>query len=142
MNNVVENCASCHRNIDEVTDIRASRHSGRDYDGDGSATEPMAGEIDGLKARLLATLRTKGLCYGTSFLAAGANTPASGVCAGGEASFRNWTPALMKAAHNYQIAQKEYGAWAHNFDYTAQLLIDANEDLGGDMTGLIRPTAN
>jgi hypothetical protein len=146
VNNVVENCASCHRNIDEPTDIRASRHAGRDYDGDANATEPMAGEIAGLEAALLAELRTDGLCYNGAaypyFFAAGSGSPANGQCAGGEGSFRSWSPALMKAAHNYQFVHKEYGSWAHNFDYAAQLLIDSIEDLGGNTSGFVRPTAN
>ena len=45
----------------------------------------------------------------------------------------------MKATHNYQISQKEHGAWAHNFDYMSQLLYDSIEDLGGNVSGLIRP---
>ena len=40
-----------------------------------------------------------------------------------------WTTKLVKAAHNYQISQKEPGAWAHNMHYIAQLLIDSIEDL-------------
>jgi hypothetical protein len=45
----------------------------------------------------------------------------------------------MKAAFNYQLSRKETGAWAHNFDYTAQLLIDSIADLGGSTTNLTRP---
>ena len=45
----------------------------------------------------------------------------------------------MKAARNYQISKKEPGAWAHNFDYVVQLLIDSIEDLGGDVSGYVRP---
>jgi hypothetical protein len=45
----------------------------------------------------------------------------------------------MKATHNFQISQKEPGAWAHNFDYMAQLLIDSIDDLGGDVSGYVRP---
>ena len=47
----------------------------------------------------------------------------------------NWAAALMKAAHNYQISLKEPGAWAHNFDYIVQLLIDSIEDLSGNIAG-------
>ena len=45
----------------------------------------------------------------------------------------------MKAAYNYQLARKEPGAWAHNFDYVAQLLYDSVADLGGSVTDLSRP---
>ena len=53
--------------------------------------------------------------------------------------FTAWTPALMKAAHNFQISLKEPGAWAHNFDYMAQLLYDSAVDLSGAGQGMRRP---
>ena len=53
--------------------------------------------------------------------------------------YASWTPELVKAAHNYQIYKKESGAWAHNTNYIVQLLIDAIEDLGGDVSGFTRP---
>ena len=53
--------------------------------------------------------------------------------------FSAWTPALMKAAFNYQLSRTEPGAWAHNFDYIAQLLYDSVEDLGASLGGLARP---
>ncbi|MCP4754688.1 MAG: hypothetical protein GY866_27725 [Proteobacteria bacterium] len=62
-----------------------------------------------------------------------------------EASFSNsygaWTPRLLKAAFNYQIYQKEPGAWAHNFDYMFELLYDSVEDVGGvpDVSSDTRP---
>ena len=34
---------------------------------------------------------------------------------------------------------KEHGAWAHNTDYRAQLLIDSIEALGTDVSGYNRP---
>ena len=74
------------------------------------------------------------------------NNPLNGgPCDAAEASFGNrfqgWTGPLMKAAHNFQIFQKDPGSWAHNFDYMAQLLYDSVEDLGGNPAGagLIRP---
>ena len=45
----------------------------------------------------------------------------------------------MKAAFNYQMSRKEPGAWAHNFNYMAELLYDSVEDLGGSVAGLVRP---
>jgi hypothetical protein len=53
--------------------------------------------------------------------------------------FTAWTPALVKGSFNYQLSQKEPGAWAHNFDYIAQLLYDSVADLGGNVTTLTRP---
>ena len=53
--------------------------------------------------------------------------------------FSAWTAGLAKAAFNYQLSRKEPGAWAHNFDYMAQLLYDSTADLGGDVSKLRRP---
>jgi hypothetical protein len=53
--------------------------------------------------------------------------------------FVAFTPALMKASFNYQFSRKEPGAWAHNFDYMAQLLYDGIADLGGNVANLTRP---
>ena len=41
-----------------------------------------------------------------------------------------WTPALVKAAFNYQLSRNDPGAWAHNFDYMAELLYDSAADWG------------
>ena len=37
------------------------------------------------------------------------------------------------------LSRVEPGAWAHNFDYTAQLLHDSAADLGADVSKLRRP---
>ena len=52
---------------------------------------------------------------------------------------RRWTDDTMIAAHHFQMFQKEHGAWAHNSDYMAQLLIDSMEALGTDVSGYNRP---
>ena len=67
-----------------------------------------------------------------------------GHCDPGEAIYPNryqsWTPEVLRAAHNYQLAHTEPAAWAHNFAYMAQLLYDSTEDLlGMPPPGLIRP---
>ena len=54
-------------------------------------------------------------------------------------AFQAWTPALTKAALNFQLSQNDPGSWAHNFDYTAELLYDSTQDLGGDVSKLRRP---
>jgi hypothetical protein len=38
---------------------------------------------------------------------------------------------LLRAAYNYQLAQKEPCGYIHNGDYIKQLLVDSIEDLGG-----------
>ncbi len=145
-----DTCTVCHQTASELHDIRSATRHGLDYDGDGSNDEPLAGEIEGLAAQLLARMHQvaadagAGLCYDSHtypyFFAGG---DASGACNPGEAvgsnGFKGWTAALMKAAHNYQISQKDPGAWAHNFDYITQLLHDSIVDLGGAVDALTRP---
>jgi hypothetical protein len=46
---------------------------------------------------------------------------------------------MLKAAYNYQWSQKEPGAWAHNYEYITEVLIDSIQDLGGDVSGYTRP---
>ena len=65
---------------------------------------------------------------------------ASGHCPpDAQGSYSNWTPGLVRATYNFQLHHVEPGAYAHNFEYMAQLLHDSIEDLGGDVSGLVRP---
>jgi hypothetical protein len=142
--------AGCHQAMGPVTipNFRTEAHTGVDFDGDGNATEPLAAEIETLAQKLLermsAVSGTPALCYTPDshpyfFKDTNGNT----VCDTAEVSSSNrftaWNAGLMKAAHNFQIAQKEHGAWAHNLNYMIQLLFDSIEDLGGDVTDYIRP---
>jgi hypothetical protein len=55
-------------------------------------------------------------------------------------AFAPFTPALVKATHNYQLSKKDPGAWAHNFNYIGQLLFDSVEDVSGSApANLVRP---
>jgi hypothetical protein len=143
---------ACTNGCHAPTPIAMIRESHNlDYDGDGLTSEPLAGEIDTLASALLTAMNAAsaspgpGLCYDANtypyFFKD--NDSSGGTCNGAEATsangFKAWTPALMKAAHNYQISQKEHGAWAHNFDYMVQLLIDSIEDLGGNVSNYVRP---
>jgi len=144
----ISKCTGCHTGVTKPDDIRMSLHN-KDYDNDGSATEPLKDEIDTLAQAVLTGIQlsvaaTSKICYsGASYPYWFKDTDGDGTCSATEAVSANgygpWTATLMKAAHNYQITQKEPGAWAHNFDYMAELLIDTIEDLGGSTTGFIRP---
>ena len=141
-------CQTCHADANGRAEAVRITHSA-DYDGDGNVTESLHAEIDGMAARVLAAMRaaSPGLCYGAgSYPYFFKNDPATGqpVCAPGEATsaarFTAWTPALMKAAHNFQITRTDPGAWAHNFEYVGQILYDSVEDLtAAPPVGLTRP---
>ena len=53
--------------------------------------------------------------------------------------YKAWTPTLLKAAYNYQYVQKDPGGYAHNAAYILQVLYDTIEDLGGDVSTMVRP---
>ena len=57
----------------------------------------------------------------------------------GDNRFNTWTPRLLRAAYNYQYVQKDPGAYTHNPPYILQVLYDSIEDVGGDVSGMLRP---
>jgi len=143
-------CMGCHAEatIGELHTIRKGRDT--DYDGDGDTAEPLADEIDALASALYAALQGSASEGGESLVYSPetypyffVDTDGDGVLDPSEATYPNkyadWTGPLMIAAHHYQIAKKEHGAWAHNTDYMAQLLIDSIEDLSGDASMYNRP---
>ena len=144
-------CKLCHQSAPTPEDIRSATKHGTDYDGDGSASEQLRGESAGLASDVLAEMHAvvvaaggPGICYDAhSYPYFFVDTNGNADCDVGEAvssnGFKAWTAGLMKAAHNFQISQKDPGGWAHNFDYLAQLLIDSMEDLGGDISSYERP---
>jgi predicted CXXCH cytochrome family protein len=136
-------CTVCHSDQNGPEEIRLVHLD--DYDGDGSSNETLRAELQGLADLLLEAIVANAgapICYADRypyFLGAGGD--ASGRCAPGESAggFSNWTPELMRAAYNFQLHHTEPGAYAHNFEYMGQLLYDGVEELGGDLTGLVRP---
>ncbi len=144
--NVTPACKTCHSEatLGDVSSIRKLRPL--DYDGDGNNKEPLRDEVAGLAAILLARIQAVAFANGQPIAYRADAYPyffhdanGNGAVDPGEGKYTAWTPGLLKAAHNYQVSQKEPGAWAHNTDYTVQLLIDAIADLGGDVSGLNRP---
>ena len=142
-----ESCKGCHQSTD-ISSFRLA--STADYDGDNNATEPLADEIATLGSALYAAIQAAATADGNPIVYEGHSYPyffkdnnGNGVADPDEANYGNkygaWTPALMKAAFNYQHSLKETGAWAHNFAYIAQLMIDSIEALGGDVSSFTRP---
>jgi hypothetical protein len=56
-----------------------------------------------------------------------------------EENYSTWTPALLRAAYNYQYATKDPGGFAHNGQYILQALYDSLEAIGGDVSAATRP---
>ena len=140
-------CSVCHADANgDPKNIRVIHTL--DYDGDGDTMEPLADEIAGLAGSTLAAMQAAapapGLCYTPDvYPFFFVDTNGDKTCSATEAVFANafaaWTPALTKAALNFQLSQNDPGSWAHNFDYTAELLYDSTQDLGGNVSKLKRP---
>jgi hypothetical protein len=143
-----DECTVCHAGIEDLHDIRMDA---TDYDGDGDTAEGIAGEIETmtevLYAAILAysadTVGTPIVYDSHSYPYFFTDTNGDGEATPDEANFGNryatWTPALLRAAYNYQYAQKDPGAFAHNAKYVMQVLYDSIEALGGDASGMTRP---
>jgi hypothetical protein len=132
----VEECAACHGELESVDAIRMAS---TDYDGDGDTSEGVAGEVAGMADALYAAMQayaetTEGV---NPIVYDGGSYPYFFDDAGER--YATWTPRLVRAAYNYQYAQKDLGAFAHNPKYVLQFLYDGIEDLGGNVSGMTRP---
>lgn len=147
LNVKTETCQGCHQTPNPET-IRIKLVE--DYDGDGDSTEGLYGEIETLAEKLYAALLEKSVESGTPIVYESHTHPyffidtnANGVADPDEATRANayatWTPRLLRAAYNYQYVLKDPGAYAHNPTYILQVLFDSIQDVGGDMSGLVRP---
>ncbi len=120
-----------------------------DHDGDGDNNEALAGELEGLLADLLAAIQASATQLGTPICYAPDHYPhwmkddGDGQCSAEESRPSNtypiWTETILQASANYETIAQDSGAWAHNFDYAAQLAIDSIALLGGETAHYARP---
>lgn len=144
-------CAECHREVQGPEDLRnIVYYEDDDWDGDPD-TRGLAAEIDALRAILYAELQR----YATEVVGTGivynsqshpyffTDTNGNGIADPEESvranQYNTWTPRLLRAAYNYQYASKDPGAYVHNGLYIIQTLYDSIEDLGGDVSAMVRP---
>ena len=143
-----QTCSGCH-GTDDPTAIRDEK-STEDFDGDGDATEGLAGEVETYAEKLYAALQeyattnSKGILYSPTaypyfFVDADGDGKADVNAEGAALNYNAFTPKLMKAAYNYQYVQKDPGAYVHNAKYVMQAMYDSIESIGGSTTGLVRP---
>jgi hypothetical protein len=132
----VETCVACHGEFEDVTDIRIDS---TDYDGDGDTSGGINSEIAGMTEALYAAIQA--YAESTEGVSPIEYNPARYPYFFDDAGERygTWTPALLRAAYNYQYAQKDPGAFAHNAKYLIQVLYDSIEHVGGDVSGMTRP---
>jgi hypothetical protein len=144
----IETCEECHEDVRDYEDIYLIRFDGEDvepvdYDGDGDVEEPVFDELAAYEEALwnaiyTYTAETVGTpiaydshAYPYWFIDSNGN----GTTDPDEANYGNqyvtWTPNLLRAAYNFQFAQKDPGKFAHNADYMLQVLYDSIEAVGG-----------
>jgi hypothetical protein len=144
-------CYECHEEMPDETAIFDIKYTLEDWDGDGDDEEGLYYEIDALRETLYAALQAYAADTVGTAIAYDEHahpyfyndTNGNGVADPDEVNSGNryatWTPRLLRAAYNYQYATKDPGAFAHNGQYIVQILYDSIEDVGGDVSGLVRP---
>lgn len=143
----VAECATCHEDVEVVEDLEFIRMQGSliDYDGDEDTFEGIKGEIETLQEMLYeAMLIYSAEVAGSPLVYTSAaypyffiDTDEDGEASEEEAVFPNgyksFTPALLKAAYNYQVSLKDPGGYAHNPKYHIELLYDSIEALNAEL---------
>jgi hypothetical protein len=142
----VKECATCHAGVTKAADFAKVRMAGslEDYDGDGNVKEGVGEELAGLQEKLFAAIQAYGKEVAKADIGYDAATypyffadkNADGKLNTGEGVYTSWTPRLLRAAYNYQVASKDPGKLAHNAKYVIQLMYDSIQDLN---TKLAKP---
>jgi hypothetical protein len=147
----VASCTACHPVAKTAADLSKIRMTKDDYSGSKDAAEPMEKVIETFQTRLYAAVQKYakeiaglGLVYDPAsypyfFADKDGDGKGDKNATGGNVSFNAFTPNLLKAAYNLQYSYKDPGAFAHNAKYVLQVIYDAIQNLGGDLTGLTRP---
>lgn len=137
-------CQTCHTDVNTVEDFAKVRMAGSeaDYDGDGNVEEGVVEEIAGVQETLFTAIQAYASeVAGTPILYNPAAYPyffgdanANGQVDEDESGYASWTPRLLRAAYNYQVATKDPGKFAHNGKYIIQLMYDSIADLNTAVT--------
>lgn len=143
----VESCNGCHPVVESAADFGLIRFTKGDFDGDNDEIEGIAGEIETMKEKLYLAIQAytnsselPAIVYNVQrypywFTDANKN----GTADPDESAYSTWTPRLLKAAYNYQWAMKDPAAFTHNGTFMMQVLYDTIADIGGNLSGMIRP---
>lgn len=133
-------CNTCHTGVTNPRDIRYYG-SFVDFDGDGNTTEGIYYEVEPFKSKLYRAIQKYGstvtgypIVYDSHTYPYFFNdTNGNGIADPDEANYGNkysaFTGRLLKACYNYQVAQKDPNAYAHNGKYIIELLYDSTADL-------------
>ncbi len=142
----LEACQTCHPGVKDPKNIRFYG-SLVDYDGDGNITEGVYYEIETLKTYLYGTMQAYAEQIAGSPLAYDEHaypyffidSNNNGVVDSDEATsangYKSFTPRLLRAAYNFQVAVKDPNSFAHGGKYVIELLFDSIEDLNSKVSG-------
>lgn len=131
-----EPCQTCHQG-ETPQDIRVSRLS---HDGSGNTAVGIAYDIRGNSEALIQMIKDYAESVtGKPILYDGSSHPyffndtngdsVADLADGAPVAYNNWTPRLLRAAYNWKLVSSDLGNFAHNPDYTLELLYDSIEDL-------------
>ncbi|MBN2304472.1 MAG: hypothetical protein JXQ72_08355 [Anaerolineae bacterium] len=132
----VAECATCHVDVASAEDLKAIRMPGSlmDYDGDGDTQEGTFSELEGLQEKLYMAIQAYGSeVAGTAIVYNPQSHPYFFIDSDGDGAisaeetdrYASWTPRLLQAAYNFQMYEKDPGAFAHNAKYHVQLMYDS-----------------
>jgi len=143
-------CGMCHpaTSVDQLAPFGRAEDN---YDND-PATKPKA-ELAVFQARLLTAIQNYSAAAniagktGATYVVYDAaqnsywfvDTNKDGIRQSTETSSPKFDAKALRATFNYNFSIKEPGSWAHNPKFVLQELYDSIEDLGGDLTNLVRP---
>jgi methyl-accepting chemotaxis protein len=144
----INTCKTCHQGVNTASDLRNIRAKTDkiDYNGNGLTDEGIATEIGSMQDLLLKAIQSYAAQVAKTPLGYSANSNPhffvdqdnNGKLEDSEINSKNaykaWTPRLIKAAYNYQLTEKDPGAFAHNPKYALQLLYDSIADLNTQLT--------
>jgi len=143
----VDECATCHEDIQSVDDLKYIRMNGSlaDYDGDGNTLEGISEEIDGVRELALQAIQAYAKeisgtpiayspdAYPYFFIDTNDNGEVDADEATSANGYNAFTANLLKAAYNYQVSVKDPGNFAHNPKYVIELLYDSTESLNAEL---------
>jgi hypothetical protein len=147
----VQACAGCHPGVTTEEDLKNIRMSTTDFNGNGDTTEGIGVEVASMEEALYAAIQNYAAdTVGTPIVYNGQSYPYFFIDTNGNGQadedeierangYSTWTPRLLRAAYNYQWVAKDPGAFAHNGKYIIQVLYDSLDDLGADVSGMVRP---
>lgn len=135
-----EPCLTCHQ-ADSPEDIRIARQS---YDGSGNTSVGIQSDIEANAERLMNMIEAyTSDVVGSPVIYDGTRYPYFFADANGDGAidmaegrpvpYAAWTPRSLRTAYNWKLVTADPGNYAHNPQYSLELLYDAIEDLSAPL---------